>query len=320
MAIDGEDLAPERGGAAMDSQHADALGRIVVATDFSAVAGRALEWAIGIAEEHASAVEIVHAVPKEVQTPSHRAVADRALADLVARAKASGLEARGMIREGHPCNVLLDLEREDPPGLFVVGVHGHNPWSHAYLEDEADRIIRSLGTPILDVHPTDEFRPIRTAVVGFDFSPSCQFALDTVIRLITPSRDKARIILLHGASPRSDYAIAGPSEDELARHMSEAEQRLATIADRLRSDGLHVESRVRRGYPVSVFEKEARDESADVVAVGTHAREWLAYMLLGSVAERVSHRMPCPVLASHRQEDAPTGQDERDEREQVPTW
>ena len=40
----------------------------------------------------------------------------------------------------------------------------------------------------------------------------------------------------------------------------------------------------------------AADERADIVIMGTHGRSGLSRMLLGSVAERVIHFAPCPVL------------------------
>jgi nucleotide-binding universal stress UspA family protein len=40
----------------------------------------------------------------------------------------------------------------------------------------------------------------------------------------------------------------------------------------------------------------ARDENADLIVVGTHGRGAIAHMLLGSVAEKVVRKAPCPVL------------------------
>jgi nucleotide-binding universal stress UspA family protein len=53
---------------------------------------------------------------------------------------------------------------------------------------------------------------------------------------------------------------------------------------------------LRRGYPAAVIEEEARSRGADLVALGTCGRSGLSRLLLGSVAERVLHHAPCPVL------------------------
>ena len=42
--------------------------------------------------------------------------------------------------------------------------------------------------------------------------------------------------------------------------------------------------------------KAARSEDADLIVIGTHGRGAVAHMLLGSVAEKVVRKAPCPVL------------------------
>ena len=52
----------------------------------------------------------------------------------------------------------------------------------------------------------------------------------------------------------------------------------------------------RASDPTTAIVQLASDLEADVVVVGTHGRGWLARFLLGSVAEAVVRRAPCPVL------------------------
>lgn len=53
---------------------------------------------------------------------------------------------------------------------------------------------------------------------------------------------------------------------------------------------------LRHGSPFVEIVGAARDEQADLVIVGTHGRGVVAHILLGSVAERVIRKAPCPVL------------------------
>ena len=48
--------------------------------------------------------------------------------------------------------------------------------------------------------------------------------------------------------------------------------------------------------PVPEILRYAQDESVDLIVMGTHGRGLVAHALIGSVAERVVRRAPCPVL------------------------
>ena len=50
------------------------------------------------------------------------------------------------------------------------------------------------------------------------------------------------------------------------------------------------------GHPVMEILRYATDNAIDLIVMGTHGRGPLGKMVLGSVAERVVRRAPCPVL------------------------
>jgi nucleotide-binding universal stress UspA family protein len=56
------------------------------------------------------------------------------------------------------------------------------------------------------------------------------------------------------------------------------------------------------GSPFVEIVRLAREESVDLIVIGTHGRGPIAHMLLGSVAERVVRKAPCPVLTVRRGE------------------
>ena len=50
----------------------------------------------------------------------------------------------------------------------------------------------------------------------------------------------------------------------------------------------------------------AKEEDADLIVLGTHGRTGLKRLLMGSIAEAVVRRAPCPVLVM-KQSDDPRG-------------
>lgn len=53
---------------------------------------------------------------------------------------------------------------------------------------------------------------------------------------------------------------------------------------------------VKQGQPFVEVIRYARSHDIDLIVMGTHGRSGLAHALLGSVAERVVQKSPCPVL------------------------
>ena len=59
---------------------------------------------------------------------------------------------------------------------------------------------------------------------------------------------------------------------------------------------LQVTRNVRMGPPFLEIICEAKDKSIDLIVMGTHGYGLLKHMLIGSVAEKVVRKAPCPVL------------------------
>lgn len=138
----------------------------------------------------------------------------------------------------------------------------------------------------------------RRILVPTDFSPVSLHALNHA-RLLAATFHAPLYILHVVEDPvgelESEDTYALPAD--FLRHVKErAEARLASIfpiADRP-ADG--VELAVREGSPFVEIVRYARDQAIDLIVIGTHGRGPIAHMLMGSVAEQVARKAPCPVL------------------------
>ncbi|NQV28269.1 MAG: universal stress protein [Rhodopirellula sp.] len=59
---------------------------------------------------------------------------------------------------------------------------------------------------------------------------------------------------------------------------------------------LKVVRAVKHGHPFVETVRYARENNIGLIVLGTHGRGAIAHMLLGSVAEKVVRKAPCPVL------------------------
>ena len=83
------------------------------------------------------------------------------------------------------------------------------------------------------------------------------------------------------------------AEEVMAAQEEAAEEMFEEVRERAGTAGVDLETRVEVGRPARVIEELA--EECDHVVVGSHGREGIARVLLGSVAETVVRRSPVPV-------------------------
>ena len=138
---------------------------------------------------------------------------------------------------------------------------------------------------------------IRKILVPIDFSDSASNIIEWAAYLARES--KSQLVLFHAYHlPVEFQQLEGAylPPDFWANVKSEAEASLARYETELRESGHSVESVVREGYAATAIVDEANELGADLIVIGTHGLSGLKHMLLGSVAERVVQKAPCPVL------------------------
>jgi len=103
----------------------------------------------------------------------------------------------------------------------------------------------------------------------------------------------AKIVVLH-------VAMTPPEYDEWVPDLPIDDQDLAHRADELskfqREDGGEIQRLVLVGNAEEVIVREAEERGCDLIVMGTAGRGGIGRLLLGSVAEHVSRKSPCPVL------------------------
>ena len=95
-------------------------------------------------------------------------------------------------------------------------------------------------------------------------------------------------------APTSEGYVPFPNfQEEMEKNAQEWLGKVLTAADRERFQARLV---TRRGSPFVEIVRYAKSENIDLIVMGTHGRGPIAHMLLGSVAEKVVRKAPCPVL------------------------
>jgi universal stress protein A len=95
--------------------------------------------------------------------------------------------------------------------------------------------------------------------------------------------------------PEPGAALA-PPVDYLRELELNAQAMLERVIDPQWSAGKTIVRAVRQGPPFLEIVRYAQEANIDLIVMGTHGRSALAHMLMGSVAEKVVRKAPCPVL------------------------
>lgn len=142
---------------------------------------------------------------------------------------------------------------------------------------------------------------LQTILVPSDFSECSDEALSYGLELAR--RFDASLHLLHVVQdpvtqPWAAEGFSVPLFDVAEQWRVEAEARLRAMvpdADRARVTVVSV-----LATPHAEILAYAAAHAVDLIVMGTHGRGGVSHMLLGSIAERIVRRAPCPVLTVRR--------------------
>jgi nucleotide-binding universal stress UspA family protein len=302
-----------------ESIMADYYRQILVASDLSPRADRALSRAWQIAAQHAAALTVLHVVEpvggadvprtawdRLAKTPEQaeqllRQEAEVALRDQLDRMHNPRPSAVDVLtRVGDTLPKILDEMREQAADLVVLGAHGRHSMRDRLLGTLAENVVRSSACPVLVVRTKSAYR-YRQVLVPVDFSDASRKALE-LARQLAPGA-KLRIMHVDNAGVENLSQADGAARDQA---QAEQEERMSGLGQRLRSfveaAGLDPDTEtltVRHGSPDTLIVRTATDLPADLIVIGTRNVVGVSHLLLGSVATHTLREARCDVLAVH---------------------
>jgi nucleotide-binding universal stress UspA family protein len=135
-------------------------------------------------------------------------------------------------------------------------------------------------------------------VVTTDLSDYSMRALPYAINLAERFKAELKIVYVHEpAIPISDipwYAPTAVADDEARKR--DALAAISTIIKEQVPKGVSAEAKILTGRAPDKIAEYARETNADLLVLCTHGRTGLSHVLMGSTAEAIVRRAPCPVL------------------------
>jgi nucleotide-binding universal stress UspA family protein len=134
---------------------------------------------------------------------------------------------------------------------------------------------------------------LKNILYATDFSPTAVAALPYVMGLA--KRFGATVYGLHVRFPAT-YPVVGP--EGMPQFMEAAEEQAKQESKQLHEflAGLPHEVFITEGDVWTTINDTVRQQKIDLIVIGTRGRTGIGRALLGSVAEEIFRRAPCPVL------------------------
>ena len=142
--------------------------------------------------------------------------------------------------------------------------------------------------------------PFQRILLPTDFSGFSSQALRHALALARRFNARLKVVhVIQGFYPVGDAMLAAAPPAE-GRKMAESDTHAFMAA--ARDAGIDYDLEIREGNPWREILAAAVQMPADLVVMGTHGRSGPERFLLGSVAEKLSHRLPCPVITVGQEE------------------
>jgi nucleotide-binding universal stress UspA family protein len=281
------------------------LRTILAATDFSSGATAAVRQACRLASASGAALHIIHApsmkgvddlrafFPDTAEFGEKEAI--EALTERVAERLANSQAPKDTqihVRPGNPYKSILAAIDEFNPDLLIMGSTGE---SDKRLGTVGGRCVRKAPCDVMLVPAGSEgaFAHITACVDFSDLSPAVLEAASSIAKL-----DKGSITALY-AHEKVDESIfvKGPSQDLVDKLPAVLEDRFDGQLRKHAGDTDVSFTMVTCQSYSSGIVSHATESQTNLVVTGTTNRSGIAYMLLGTTAEKVIREVGCAVLA-----------------------
>ena len=145
---------------------------------------------------------------------------------------------------------------------------------------------------------------LKRILVPTDFSECARHALTYGFSFA--KEYDAELLLLHVvetlAAPYASDLFPVPMAEVFEEMSGYAKSELEKLVAEAKGRGLSARFLVAQGKPSLEIMRVAREESVDMIVLGTHGKGVLDQALFGSTTERVVRKAPCPVLCVRESE------------------
>jgi nucleotide-binding universal stress UspA family protein len=286
------------------------LANILVATDFSPVSHRALDYAISLARRYDSHIYLTHVISANAYplaapevtvglVETQRRAAQNKIQEMLFSGRLNDVPYDILIEEGGLWPAIQRVIEKQGIDLVVVGTHGIGAIQKVVIGSGAEQIFRQCPQPVLTVGPwvNGGVRPdvvFKHILFPTEFGPGCE--REAAYAFSIGQEHGATVTLLHVVRHLDDY-----SDDGLTLKRESVKSRLQELVLCGADSWCETKFRLAVGDPAAEILRYAEDTRADLIVMGAKARTGLAGHVPGTTAYKVVSKAHCTVLTVRTQ-------------------
>jgi nucleotide-binding universal stress UspA family protein len=273
--------------------------RILIPTDFSQVAKRALEYAKSLAQQGNSELLLVHVSPQInpiappeaawIDVSDLQSLLGEQLEQRAAALLSEGYRARAISLAGALRDELLHAVHDNKVDLIVLGTRGRKGMDRFLAGSDAEAVFRQVRCPVLSVGPEapalqGERWSLRQVICAAALKPGSAELVAYAHKLA--AQHGAELILVHVNDSAKKEDADWASFEESFHH----------FAPEFRGKGTWLPTRLASAAPEITIVDLARQRGADLIVMGARPASSMATHLPAGFAAKVLLEAPCPVL------------------------
>lgn len=278
--------------------------KILVAYDGSESAKNALAVASRMARENQSWIKVIAVLPgyegdlELVGVKNIRETIEGSGRELLAAAQriadAGDFHILTNLEQGEPFERIVHVAEDENCDLIVMGRKGLSPLERELMGSVTARVIGHTDRDVLVV-PDGADLAWGRMLLASDGAANTDHA--TAKALSLASDYGSQLVALAVVYTNDEFmALAHEMINGL---IEKSQARLAELVQRGAGLGVTVVPLVGEGEPHEVIIRQAKEQMADLIIMGSHGRKGLSRLLMGSVTERTIGYAECPVLVVH---------------------
>jgi nucleotide-binding universal stress UspA family protein len=293
------------------------IDSILFPTDFSDVAEGAFAHAAHLAVQYHATVHVFNVVspddapdtnpmdflpvePAEQSAGPSDAAVQHVEVQTATQARGTVPVIYSQMDSASPPDAIIDYATERDMDVVVMGTHGRQGMDRLLSGSVSEEVVRGAPCPVFTVLPSGDGEggvpTISRVLAPVDLSEQSSMVVNHAAAL--SEAYGAPLDLLHvveeAAYPNA-YGLDVTSPD-LPNVQDRAREALETLAGELEMRTDPVNIHILAGNAARDIVECADEHEADLIVMATHGRTGLERFLIGSVAEKVVRRAPCPVF------------------------